>query len=59
MKSDVKLNLILTFSEMLINKGLPLATKLISELNKKDIVSIKDIEDIKGKVDSATYFKED
>lgn len=53
---DVKAQLILTAADVIINKGLPALAKLVGELNKKDVVTIEDIESVKGELDSAKYF---
>ncbi|MCP3941499.1 MAG: hypothetical protein GY710_08465 [Desulfobacteraceae bacterium] len=53
---EVKAQLILTVADVVINKGLPALAKMISELNKKDVVTVEDIKSLKGELDSATYF---
>jgi len=53
---DVKAQLIMTAADVIINKGLPALAKLVTELNKKEVVTLEDIESVKGELDSATYF---
>lgn len=55
-KNEAKAQLILTVADIIINKGLPALAKLITELNKKEVVTVEDIESLKGELDSATYF---
>jgi len=54
---DAKAKLILTAGEVIIKHGLPALDKLVDHLKKKDVVTVEDIEAVKGELDSATYFE--
>lgn len=56
-EGEVKARLILTAADIIINKGLPALAKFTNELNKRNVVSIQDIESVKGELDSAKYFE--
>jgi len=56
-KGEVKAQLILAAADVIINKGIPALAKMVTELNKKEVVTIEDIEAVKGELDSASYFK--
>ena len=57
LNGEIKAQLILTAADVIINKGLPALVKLVGELNKKEVVTIEDIESVKGELDSADYFE--
>lgn len=54
---DAKAKLILTAGEVIFKHGLPALGKLVDQLKKKDVVTVEDIEAVKGELDSAQYFK--
>jgi|GEM_PF-2857681 len=54
---ETKAQLVLTAADVIVNKGLPALVKLASELNNKEVVTIEDIEAVKGELDSSKYFE--
>lgn len=54
---EVKARLILATADIIINKGLPALSDMVTKLNKKEVVTIEDIESVKGDLDSASYFE--
>ncbi len=57
LSGDVKAQLILTAADVIVNKGIPALAKLVTQLQSRDVVTVEDIEAVKGELDSASYFE--
>lgn len=57
MNEDIKVKIILTSIDLLFTKGLPALERLITSLNKKDKITIEDVEKLKGDLDAESYFE--
>jgi hypothetical protein len=60
MDSDVKAQLVLATTDIIVNKGLPALIKFVAGIGAKDEIkpiTIEDIEAVKGELDSASYFE--
>ena len=56
MDKAVSSRLITVAADVLVNYGLPALTGFITNLNKKDTVTIADIDSLWGDLNSGTYF---
>ena len=56
LNSETKAQLAVTAVDIILTKGLPALATLVNELNNKDVVTIEDIESVKGELDSEKYF---
>lgn len=57
MDGEIKLKIITTSIDALVTHGLPAMSKLINSLNDRDVVTLEDIQKLKGELDAEEYFK--
>lgn len=57
LSKEAQAKVVSTTVELLIFKGIPAAAKLLSELSKKDEITVEEIRALKGELDSRSYFE--
>lgn len=57
MDDKIKMQIAVTGIDALFKFGLPAMAKMINTLNDKELVTLEDIEKLKGELDAETYFE--